>query len=205
MSSSKNAIIIGGSLGGLLTGVVLKRLGHRVTIFERSPIPLLQDQGAGIVAGGDTLTFLKQFDRIQKDVAVISPMRHYLNIKGEEINREEWEQKMTRHVPESRWRVSNCSWDLIYHVLRANFDGVSSDYVDAPEDAGQAKYEYGFNVTGVKYDERSEEVVVSFTDRDKNERNERTDRVFAADGPSSTIRGLLVPSVKREYAGYVFS
>lgn len=98
---------------------------------------------------------------------------------------------------------NNGSWDLIYHVLRANFDGVSSEYVDAPEDAGQAKYEYGFNVTGIKYDEKNEEVVVSFTDRDKNERNERTDRVFAADGPSSTIRGLLLPSVKREYAGYV--
>jgi 2-polyprenyl-6-methoxyphenol hydroxylase-like FAD-dependent oxidoreductase len=100
MSSPKNAIIIGGSLGGLLTGVALKRLGHRVTIFERSPTPLLQDQGAGIVAGGDTLNFLKQFDRIQKDVAVISPVRHYLNIKGEEIRREEWEQKMTRYEPE---------------------------------------------------------------------------------------------------------
>jgi 2-polyprenyl-6-methoxyphenol hydroxylase-like FAD-dependent oxidoreductase len=98
MSTSKNAVIVGGSLGGLLTGVVLKRLGHKVTIFERSPTPLLQDQGAGIVAGGDTLHYLKQFDRIQKDVAVISPVRHYLNIKGEEINREEWEQKMTRYV-----------------------------------------------------------------------------------------------------------
>jgi 2-polyprenyl-6-methoxyphenol hydroxylase-like FAD-dependent oxidoreductase len=102
MSTSKNAIIVGGSLGGLLTGVVLKRLGHKVTIFERSPIPLLQDQGAGIVAGGDTLNYLKHFDRIQKDVAVVSPVRHYLNIKGEEIDREEWEQKMTRYATDLR-------------------------------------------------------------------------------------------------------
>ena len=99
MSTSKNAIVVGGSLGGLLTGIVLKRLGHAVTIFERSPIPLLHDQGAGIVAGGDTLSFLKQFDKTHRDVAVVSPVRHYLNQRGEEIQREEWEQKMTRDTP----------------------------------------------------------------------------------------------------------
>ena len=96
MSSSKNAIVVGGSLGGLLAGIVLKRLGYEVTIFERSPIPLLQDQGAGIVAGGDTLNYLKQFDLTHREVAVRSPIRHYLNRKGDEIRREEWEQKMTR-------------------------------------------------------------------------------------------------------------
>lgn len=96
MSTSKNAIVVGGSLGGLLTGIVLKRLGHRVTILERSPTPLLHDQGAGIVAGGDTLNFLKQFDKYHREVAVVSPVRHYLDQHGEEIHREEWEQKMTR-------------------------------------------------------------------------------------------------------------
>lgn len=80
-----------------MTGIVLKRLGHKVTIFERSPTPLLQDQGAGIVAGGDTVSFLNHFDKTKRDVAVISPVRHYLNKKGEEIHREEWTQKMTRY------------------------------------------------------------------------------------------------------------
>jgi 2-polyprenyl-6-methoxyphenol hydroxylase-like FAD-dependent oxidoreductase len=94
--SSKNAIVVGGSLGGLMTGIVLKRLGHKVTIFERSPTPLLQDQGAGIVAGGDTLEFFKRFDKTHRDIAVVSPVRHYLNKNGDEIKREDWEQKMTR-------------------------------------------------------------------------------------------------------------
>lgn len=85
------SIVVGGSLGGLLTGIALKRLGHEVTILERSPTPLLQDQGAGIVAGGDTLEFLKEFDKATKEVAVVSPVRHYLNQRGEEIDRKEWE------------------------------------------------------------------------------------------------------------------
>src|SRR5947207_15525352 len=96
MSSSKNTIIVGGSLGDLFTGIVLKRLGHRVTIFERSPTPLRHDQGAGIVAGGDTLEFLNRFDKTKREVSVACPVRHYLNKKGEEIRREEWEQKMTK-------------------------------------------------------------------------------------------------------------
>jgi hypothetical protein len=93
------------------------------------------------------------------------------------------------------------SWDLIYHVLRANFDGTSSDYLKSAEDKGSASYEYGCNVTGIKVDD--EGVTVEYTDRDKNNRTQKSDRLFAADGPSSTIRGILLPDTKRTYAGYV--
>lgn len=95
------------------------------------------------------------------------------------------------------------SWDLLYYVLRANFDGVSSDYVKSAEDAGSAKYEYGCNVTKVSLEDN--QTVVTYTDRDKKERKERPDLVFAADGPSSSIRGMLSPNTKRTYAGYVES
>ena len=201
MSSSKNAIIVGGSLGGLFTGIVLKRLGYKVTIFERSSTPLLHDQGAGIVAGGDTLEFLTRFDKTKREIAVTSPVRHYLNREGEEIRREEWPQKMTRYQNLTS-RVDG-SWDLLYHVLRANFDGVSSDYVQAPEDPGKATYEYGCTVTGIKKDDNSPEMIITYQDREKNERTARASRVFAADGPSSTIRRLLLPQIQRKYAGYV--
>ena len=40
--------IVGGSLGGLFTGIVLVRLGYDVTIFESTPAEILEDQGAGI-------------------------------------------------------------------------------------------------------------------------------------------------------------
>lgn len=95
------------------------------------------------------------------------------------------------------------SWDLLYHVLRANFDGVSSDYVQAPEDPGEVKYEYGCTVTGVKEVENSPEILVTYQDRERNERTARASRVFAADGPSSTIRRILLPQIQRTYAGYV--
>jgi 2-polyprenyl-6-methoxyphenol hydroxylase-like FAD-dependent oxidoreductase len=88
-------------------------------------------------------------------------------------------------------------------VLRANFDGVSSEYVQPVEEAGSAKYEYGCNVTAVHCDQNNKEVLVTYQDRNKKEQTAHTARVFAADGPSSTIRGFLMSDVKRKYAGYV--
>lgn len=44
----RRAIVIGGSLGGLTAGALLQRAGWRVTVFERSHVPLTS-AGAGIV------------------------------------------------------------------------------------------------------------------------------------------------------------
>ena len=56
----RTASVIGGSLGGLLSGIVYARHGYKVRIFERTE--KMEDQGAGIVCGGDLLDFLKRFD-----------------------------------------------------------------------------------------------------------------------------------------------
>ena len=56
-------IVVGGSIGGLMAGISMKRLGHSVTIFERSPTKLLHDRGAGIVVGGETLEYFTKHDR----------------------------------------------------------------------------------------------------------------------------------------------
>jgi len=45
---AKKVVIVGGSLGGLFTGIVFLRLGYTVTILERTLASSLQDQGAGI-------------------------------------------------------------------------------------------------------------------------------------------------------------
>lgn len=81
-----DVIIVGGSLGGLCTGVALKSLGHDVTILERNPDKLLHNQGAGIVAGGDTLEFFKRYDRCQRPFAVSSQKRIYLNRDGDIVH-----------------------------------------------------------------------------------------------------------------------
>ena len=95
------------------------------------------------------------------------------------------------------------SWDLVYYVLRANFDGVKSEYCKVPEPLegdGAAKHLHGHTVTGVR--KEGEKVAVAFKTTDGQEAEYLADFVVGADGPSSTIRKVFAPSVERTYAGY---
>ena len=185
-----NVAVVGGSLGGLCAGIVLKTLGHNVTILERNPTKLLQNQGAGIVAGGDTLEFMKTYDRCNRPIAVQSQARMYLDKTGKVVHRVDMQQNMT-------------SWDLTYYLLRANYDGVKSDYCEVPpsrESDGKTGYRYDSKVVGVK--NLGDQVQIRYQKHDGKEETLTADLVIGADGPSSTIRKLLCPGVERTFAGY---
>ena len=98
------------------------------------------------------------------------------------------------------------SWDLLYHLLRANFDGVRSEYCEVPPAAepgdGTGRYEYGHMVRGVR-DGEDGKVEVEVEDRDGHTTSQAVDLLIGADGASSTLRTILLPDVRREYAGYV--
>jgi len=54
------------------------------------------------------------------------------------------------------------SWDLVYYVLRAEFDGVKSEYIDIPkkrDGEGKTEYEYGCKATTLK--DEGDKVVVN--------------------------------------------
>ncbi|KAK6431568.1 hypothetical protein LTR95_012270 [Oleoguttula sp. CCFEE 5521] len=183
-------VIIGGSLAGLASGVSLLRLGHKITILERNPTPLLQNQGAGIVAGGDTLSFFKQYDRCQRPFAVPSQKRMYLDRQGEVVHEVAMKQAMT-------------SWDLAYFVMRANFDGLESGYCNVPKAEpgdGEATYQYG--CTFVKVDSAEGGVAVHFTDSSGSDQFLAADLLIGADGPSSSVRRQFHPEVSRTTTGY---
>ena len=122
--------------------MALKCHGYNTTILERTNQFLLENQGAGIVAGGDTIEFFSRYDRTGKPVAVPSYKRLYLNQKGDVVHEEVNRQNMT-------------SWDLAYYLLRANYDGVDSSYLEngkAPEEHssdGKVNYQYGCTVTNI--------------------------------------------------------
>ena len=86
---------VGGSLGGLAAGIALKALGHDTTILERNPSPLLHDQGAGIVAGGDALEFFERYNRCKQPLAVNSQRRQYLDKKGKVVHMVDMVQSMS--------------------------------------------------------------------------------------------------------------
>lgn len=199
----KNIVIVGGSLGGLCMGVALKRLckNLNIRILERNPTALLHDQGAGVVAGPDVQQFFDTYDRTRTPLAVISHQRLYLNKKGDIIDRENRDQRMT-------------SWDLLYHLLRTNYDGVKSEYAkvpDAEDGEGIVAYDYGCTVSDIKVPDSasssnpdySEPAKITIQHHNGERSTTNADLVIAADGPSSTIRAHYLPDVKRTYAGYV--
>lgn len=175
----------------------MKCHGYNTTILERTNRFLLENQGAGIVAGGDTIEFFEKYDRTGKPVAVPSYKRIYLNKEGRVIHEKVNRQNMT-------------SWDLVYYLLRANYDRIDSAYLqDAklPEERptdGQISYRYGCTVYDIV--DKGAQVQVKFRKALENgseaEQSIEADLVVAADGPSSTVRGMLEASIERKYAGY---
>jgi 2-polyprenyl-6-methoxyphenol hydroxylase-like FAD-dependent oxidoreductase len=187
-------IVVGGSLAGLFTATTLLRLGHKVTILERSPTPLLHDQGAGIVAGVETRELFRRFDTSGRDIGVRSRQRVYLGKGGEVVSREDSSQVMT-------------SWDLLYHIGRWAVDGIRSGYIpNSAGNGGKGEYEYGRSVEALE--DMGEQVVVRYRKvregEDGLEESTMADMVVVADGAGSRLREALVSGVKeRRYAGYV--
>ncbi|CAF9927069.1 hypothetical protein IMSHALPRED_007113 [Imshaugia aleurites] len=111
----KSVLIAGGSLAGLMTGIVLKHLGHHVRIFERYPATQMEGQGAGITAQVDVQQLLTDYGLLKPPYSVNSPNLQILKLDGS--------VKSTWNVA---WEMT--SWDALYFRLRAVFDGHRSEY-----------------------------------------------------------------------------
>jgi 2-polyprenyl-6-methoxyphenol hydroxylase-like FAD-dependent oxidoreductase len=151
------------------------------------------------VAGGDTLAFFKLYDTCGRELAVSSQRRQYLDKDGEIVHMEDMVQNMT-------------SLDLVYYMLRANFDGVESTYCKVPqpvnrEGNGQVRQVHGRKVTDVRLLDEDGRVELGYEDTTSEGQGKTSsmmaDFVTGADGPSSNIRSILCPDVQRTYAGYV--
>ena len=176
-----------------MSGIVLKRLGHNVHILNRDPSSSLQGQGAGISAMQNVQDFLSNYDLSKQPYSIPSPNIQFLNREGELIK---------------TWKVSvtMTSWNVLYYRLRANFDGLLSEYcpeISKGSDIGEGKavYDPGKNVTDVKYEDGF--VTVYFDNSEGGSGSLHGDLVIAADGPGSKIRQILQPELQRKYAGYV--
>jgi 2,6-dihydroxypyridine 3-monooxygenase len=76
------AAVVGGSLGGLTAGLVLRDQGWDVDVVERSPIPL-EGRGAGIVAHPTTIRYLvERAGKAIGDIGVPASRLRYLDDDG---------------------------------------------------------------------------------------------------------------------------
>jgi 2-polyprenyl-6-methoxyphenol hydroxylase-like FAD-dependent oxidoreductase len=133
--SGRRAIVIGGSMSGLLAGLALRRQGWDVEIFERVESEL-SGRGAGIVAQTQLRDVLHEIGIDRKiDLGVEVTQRRVFDAAGQLTLEHECPQTLT-------------SWDRIYRLLRDAFP---------PE-----RYHRGRALARVEQRDRS--VVAHFTD-----------------------------------------
>ena len=169
-SAKKRATVVGGSLTGLAAGILLRKIGWEVDIFERSP-QNLSDRGAGIVMQDETLELLRLCGaKDDSDVGVTLTYRKYLNANGSVASSDRMPQLMT-------------SWGLLYAWFERSFPAKN--------------YHLGHEFDSVRQGNSS------VTSHFKGGMETEADLLVAADGFRSSIRGLLLPEIQPEYAGYV--
>ena len=106
MDCVKRALVIGGSMSGLLAGLALARRGWDVAVYERVAEPLA-GRGAGIVAQPELKAALRALSLdADHDLGVEVPTRVMYAQDGGVTHRIDWSQTMT-------------SWDRVFHLLKA--------------------------------------------------------------------------------------
>jgi 2-polyprenyl-6-methoxyphenol hydroxylase-like FAD-dependent oxidoreductase len=108
VSSSRRAVIVGGSMSGLFTAAFLRGIGWDVDVFERSPIELV-GRGAGITTHPELLEALERSGAGTRDLGIEVEKRITIDRQG-------------RVIGERRLRQILTSWDRLQRLLRATID-----------------------------------------------------------------------------------
>jgi 2-polyprenyl-6-methoxyphenol hydroxylase-like FAD-dependent oxidoreductase len=107
MARQRRALVIGGSMSGLLAGLMLRRRGWAVDIFERVASEL-SGRGAGIVAQAELIARLNALGLDTSDLGVTMTTRKILDHAGRTVAKIECPQVLT-------------AWERVYRVLRDAF------------------------------------------------------------------------------------
>jgi 2-polyprenyl-6-methoxyphenol hydroxylase-like FAD-dependent oxidoreductase len=133
-SSSRRAVIIGGSMSGLFSAAFLRRIGWAVDVFERSPVELV-GRGAGITTHPELIEALKKSGAGTRDLGIEVEKRITIDRDGRILGERPLRQILT-------------SWDRLQRLLRETID--------------PAHYHLGHTFTHVEQD--GHEVRIHFVD-----------------------------------------
>jgi 2-polyprenyl-6-methoxyphenol hydroxylase-like FAD-dependent oxidoreductase len=107
MAIQRRALVIGGSMSGLLAAIMLRRRGFTVDVFERVESEL-SGRGAGIVAQAELIARLDALGLDTRDLGVPAHTRKLLDIEGRTVLTTQCPQVLT-------------AWERVYRVLRDAF------------------------------------------------------------------------------------
>jgi 2-polyprenyl-6-methoxyphenol hydroxylase-like FAD-dependent oxidoreductase len=106
-SDKRRAVVIGGSMSGLLSGLLLRRTGWDVDIYERVESEL-SGRGAGIVAQAELIERLRGLGLPTNELGVAITTRKILDARGHFTHAIECRQVLT-------------AWERVYRLLRDAF------------------------------------------------------------------------------------
>jgi 2-polyprenyl-6-methoxyphenol hydroxylase-like FAD-dependent oxidoreductase len=106
-SEKRRAVVVGGSMSGLLCGLLLRRAGWAVDIYERVESEL-SGRGAGIVAQAELIARLRGLGLATGVLGVEITRRKILNAQGRLTHEIECPQVLT-------------AWERVYRLLRDAF------------------------------------------------------------------------------------
>ncbi len=132
--TGNRAIVIGGSLGGLFTGIMLRSIGWDVDIYERSD-RTLDSRGGGVVLQSDVVEAFQRAGISTQSLGVAAHERYYLNSDGSVDEPMPMRQMLT-------------SWNLLYSSMHRHFPS--------------ERYHYGKRLVNIEQNE--EQVTAIFTD-----------------------------------------
>jgi 2-polyprenyl-6-methoxyphenol hydroxylase-like FAD-dependent oxidoreductase len=174
-ASARRALVVGGSVGGLLAAHLLRGAGWEVTVFERATEDLA-GRGAGIGTRPELFAVLRRIGiRLDESMGVVHVgSRKYLHPDG----------TLALELP---LPSINSAWDRIYRPLRDALPAASLR-------AGTALERVVRNEPGLDAG-----VEAVFADGSV----ERADLLVGADGLHSTVRRECMPEACPSYAGYL--
>src|SRR5436305_11503941 len=113
LATGKRALVIGGSMTGLLAALELRQRGWRTDVYERVAEPLA-GRGAGIVAQPELKAILRKLGlEADRDLGIEVSTRVMFARDG----------RVTHRVPIAQTMTA---WDRVFHLLKAAFP--ESDY-----------------------------------------------------------------------------
>lgn len=134
LDTGNRAIVIGGSLGGLFAGLMLRSIGWQVNIYERSAHNL-DSRGGGVVLQPDVVEAFQRAGIDTQALGVVAHERYYLNSDGSIAQPMPMRQMLT-------------SWNLLYGSMRRHFP--------------VEHYHVGKQLSGIQ--QAAEQVTATFTD-----------------------------------------
>ncbi|HMA70260.1 MAG TPA: FAD-dependent monooxygenase [Xanthobacteraceae bacterium] len=176
--SEGRAIVIGGSLAGLLAGLLLRRQ-FTVDIYERAGAELA-GRGAGIVTHALLSEVLDAADITGRQDGAIQ--QSSVQDLGVEVRTRRFFDRDGRVGLDYPYRQTLTSWDRLYDLLRRAFP--------------PSHYHRGKELVAVE--ERAGGVAARFADGSVAE----GDLLVGADGLRSTVRAQFLPEVTPIYVGY---